>query len=198
MCTCVSAARCLVACLLGCFFLFFSPLSLSRLVDHCCFLCDLVTCHFCVYAVCGERASGKSPDYFNDSYFPAPHVGLFLPLLWPRTEENPLCKCVCVLECVCLCVYIYMCACVCVCVRPRTSSPLMLQREASLARRTPDWQAHRTPTQPIHAHVCARSHMLLNTRELHTRWCRCTTTFKYIKHTQNPSVRTLAFNPPFF
>lgn len=115
---------------------------------------------------------------------------VFSSLCFGTGLRKTLCVNVCVLECVCL--YI------CVCVRPRTSSPLMLQREASFARRTPDWQAHRTPTQPIHAHVCARLHMLLNTRELHTRWCRCTTTFKYIKHTQNPSVRAPAFNPPFW
>lgn len=76
-----------------------------------------------------ECASGKSPHYFNAAYFPAPHSGLFLSLLWHETEENP--------QCVCACVRAH----VCVRIRPRTSSPLMLQWEAFIARRTPDWQA---------------------------------------------------------
>lgn len=43
-----------------------------------------------------ECASGKRPHYFNAAYFPAPHTGLFLSLLWHGIEENPRCVCVCV------------------------------------------------------------------------------------------------------
>lgn len=46
-----------------------------------------------------ECASGKSPHYFNAAYFPAPHSGLFLSLLWHETEENPQCVCACARVC---------------------------------------------------------------------------------------------------
>lgn len=101
-----------------------------------------------------ERASGKSPHYFNAAYFPAPHSGLFLSLLWHETEENP--------QCVCACVRAH----VCVRIRPRTSSPLMLQWEAFIARRTPDWQACWTPTH-THTHDVTHSQMLSHTWAAH-------------------------------
>lgn len=49
---------------------------------------------------------GKAPVEKAVAYFPAPHTGLFLSLLWHKLEENPF-------WCVCsrVCVYIYVCVC---------------------------------------------------------------------------------------
>lgn len=98
---------------------------------------DRVTCHFCVFAVCGNVPMEKALVVLM-----LPFTPVFSPLLWHETEENPLSPSVCV------------------CLRPRTSSPPMLPREVFVARRTPDWQAYRTPTlkcathMPLHTHTC--------------------------------------------
>lgn len=92
-----------------------------------------------------ECASGKSPCYLM--LLISQHLTLvFSPLCFGTRVRKTLC--------VCVCVYI----------RPRTSSPLMLQWEACAARRTPDWQAYRTPPHTYaHMPVRAHTHMLFCT-----------------------------------
>lgn len=71
----------------------------------------------------------------------------------PRATHTQLHLLHFILLCVCACVRAHLC----VRIRPRTSSPLMLQWEAFIARRTPDWQACWTPT-----HTHTRRYALAN------------------------------------
>lgn len=52
---------------------------------------DRVTCHFCVFAVCGNVPMEKALVVLM-----LPFTPVFSPLLWHETEENPLSPSVCV------------------------------------------------------------------------------------------------------
>lgn len=123
-------------------------------------------CIFCMW----ERASGKSPLFF----IAASHTILF-PSALDQDWGKPF---------VCVCVYI----------RPRTSSPQKPQRESLIARRTPDWQAYRTPTlgyathMTLHTCTCFSTHVgrTFMGKEIHHRG--------HIKMPRGSAALTLVLN----
>lgn len=88
--------------------------------------------------------------------------------------------------------------CVCVYIRPRTSSPQKPQRESLIARRTPDWQAYRTPTlgyathMTLHTCTCFSTHVgcTFMGKEIHHRG--------HIKMPRGSAALTLVLNLFFF